>query len=44
MESKNDITGDSLVSKPSTKEYQDGWELIFGDKEVKDDESNTEAG
>lgn len=28
--SKNDITGDNLVSKPATKNYEDGWERIYG--------------
>ena len=28
--SKNDITGDKLQTKPSTKEYRDGWDAIFG--------------
>lgn len=27
---KNDITGDALVSKPTTKAYEDGWERIYG--------------
>jgi hypothetical protein len=30
MTSKNPITGDKLQTKPSTKEYRDGWEAIFG--------------
>ena len=29
----NDITGDKLISKPSTKAYEDGWERIFGKKD-----------
>ena len=29
---KNDITGASLVSKPVTDKYADGWERIFGKK------------
>lgn len=28
--SKNDITGDSLVTKPATAAYQEGWERTFG--------------
>ena len=32
MASKNDITGDSLTSKASTKAYDDGWDRIFGKK------------
>lgn len=27
--SKNDITGDDIKSKVSTKEYEDNWERIF---------------
>ena len=30
MTSSNDITGDRLVSKPPSKEYQDGWDKLFG--------------
>lgn len=30
--SKNDITGDTLISKPSTDAYVDGWDKIFGKK------------
>lgn len=29
---RNDITGDSIQSKPSTDLYRDGWERIFGKK------------
>ena len=32
MATKNDITGDSLTSKVSTKKYADGWDRIFGKK------------
>lgn len=28
--SKNDITGDTLVSKPTSATYADGWEMIYG--------------
>jgi hypothetical protein len=27
---QNDTTGDRLVSKPSNKKYDEGWERIFG--------------
>lgn len=30
--SKNDITGDEIKSKPTTKEFEEGWERIFGKK------------
>lgn len=33
MASKNDITGDSIQTKTSTKAYEDGWDRIFGEKE-----------
>ena len=34
MATKNDITGDTLRTKVSNKEYDEGWERIFGkDKE-----------
>ncbi len=30
--SKNDITGDSIRSKPLSKEAEDQWDIIFGKK------------
>ena len=30
MVTKNEITGDKIQTKPTTKEYEDGWERIFG--------------
>ena len=36
MATKNDITGDSLTSKASTKAYDDGWDRIFGKKNAAD--------
>jgi hypothetical protein len=30
--SRNDITGDALVSKSATESYRDGWDRIFGKK------------
>lgn len=33
--SKNDITGDKLISKVSTKEYESNYDRIFGQKKVK---------
>ena len=30
MASRNSITGALLVSKPSTKQYEEGWDRIFG--------------
>jgi len=36
MAAKNDITGDSISTKSNTKEFEDGWERIFGKKKEKD--------
>lgn len=36
MATKNDITGDSLRSKASTKKYNEGWDRIFGKKKEKE--------
>jgi hypothetical protein len=33
---KNDITGDSLRSKPSSDKYNEGWERIFGEKKKRE--------
>lgn len=33
MTSRNDITGDKIQTKPTTKEYADNWDRIF-DKEL----------
>jgi len=30
---RNDITGDSIQSKPSSDLYRDNWERIFGKKD-----------
>lgn len=35
MVAKNDITGDSIKTKASTKAYDDGYDRIFGKKEKK---------
>jgi hypothetical protein len=32
MATKNEITGDTLITKSSNKKYDDGWERIFGKK------------
>jgi hypothetical protein len=32
MTAKNDITGDAIVNKPSSNQYRDGWDRIFGAK------------
>ena len=31
---RNDITGDSIQSKPGTDLYRDGWDRIFGKKDT----------
>lgn len=42
MSTKNDITGDTIVSKQTTDEYREGWERIFGWKSVLDSLPSTE--
>ena len=44
--SKNNITGDSLVTKPSTDEYRAGLERVFGVKKpwyiIRDEQAKQE--
>lgn len=35
MAAKNDVTGDSIRTKTSTKAYSDGWDRIFSKKKKK---------
>lgn len=35
--SKNDITGDSLVNKPLSKQGEENWDRIFGKKQSRID-------
>jgi hypothetical protein len=35
MVAKNDITGNTIVSKPATQSFREGWERIFNQKEDK---------
>ena len=42
--SKNDITGDSIRSKPLSKEAEDNWDKIFGKKELPEYELNKSSG
>lgn len=35
MATKNDVTGDSIVSRPNTKQFEDNFEKIFGKKKPK---------
>lgn len=32
MADKNDITGSSLVTKPTTDQYREGWDGVFSKK------------
>lgn len=32
MTSCNDVTGDKIQTKPTTKEYADNWDRIFGNQ------------
>ena len=34
MTARNDITGDTLVTKGTTDDYRDGWDRIFGKKKL----------
>lgn len=34
MTAKNDITGDSIKTRPSTDSYRDSWERIYGAKKA----------
>lgn len=36
--SKNDITGDTIKTKPNSRTYRDNWEKIFGDKKSNEKE------
>lgn len=38
MATKNDITGDEIKSKTSSKAYEDNWERIFGKKDKKSEQ------
>lgn len=43
MAAKNDITGDSIKSKVSSKAYADGWDRIFGNKNKRNKKNNTKT-
>jgi len=32
MTTKNDVTGDRIITKSSSNAYRDNWDRIFGDK------------
>lgn len=36
MASRNDVTGDNLVSRSNTNEYRSNWDKIFGNKKESD--------
>jgi hypothetical protein len=38
--SKNDVTGDNIITKVPSPDYLDGWERIFGKKT--DDKNSTD--
>lgn len=40
----NDITGDSLVSKATSKAYAEGWERIFNAKRIEEARKIHESG
>lgn len=37
MASKNDITGDALISKATTEAYSSGWDRIFNKRTLYDE-------
>ena len=41
MAATNNVTGDSLVSKPTSQEYLDNYDRIFG-KKIKEQKLNSE--
>lgn len=46
MTTTNPITGDKIMTRPSSKEYTENWERIFGKKEEQEESilSEEEAG
>jgi len=42
MASKNDITGDSLVTKNTNDSYRDGWDRIFNKDKTEKEKENEE--
>lgn len=37
MTTKNDVTGDNLVTKETTDAYREGWDRIFGKQKDSDE-------
>ena len=42
MASKNDITGDSIVTKNINNSYRDGWDRIFNKTQTENKEKENE--
>jgi hypothetical protein len=42
MTSKNDITGDPIISKSGGKDYNDGWDKIWGKNQKEKQKAMTE--
>lgn len=42
MATKNDVTGDSLVTNPSTQAYRDNWDAIFSKPKVAEEQDTQE--
>lgn len=38
MASRNDVTGDNLISKTSNDNYRNNWDRIFGNKDKKEED------
>ncbi len=39
----NDITGDTIHTRPNSKEYRDNWDKIFGKKESEGSDDRVDA-
>lgn len=39
MPSRNDVTGDNLISRSNNDQYRNNWDRIFGKKEDKEEET-----
>lgn len=42
MTTKNDVTGDPIISKPSNDLYREGWDKIFKPKDNKQTDEKME--
>ena len=43
MATRNDVTGDAIVSRASNDKYADGWDRIFGKKKLSYEETTAKA-